>query len=165
MRCSIKIDIMELAARLRLPPSSISAILSAFNTETRKNRRDSMLLILLYDSGARVQELPDLNSSSMHLETSNPFITLIRKGRKTKNVPIMEKTKKHLLGYLKEFQSSGTEAPLFYSMLDGKLHRLSTDSIGLVLKSATKMAREICGEVPKHVHYHLFKKTKAMGFI
>jgi len=145
-----------------LQPSATSAILSAFDAETVKHRRNRMLLILLYDSGARVQELSDLNISSLHLEASNPFITLVGKGRKTRNVPIMEKTKRHLLAYLKEFQPSGTEAPLFYSMLDGKPHRLSTDSISLVLKSAAKIARETCDEVPENVHCHLFRKTKAM---
>ncbi len=50
-----------------------------------------MLLILLYDTAARVQELADLQVSSLHLEAANPFVTLIGKGRKTRNVPIMKK--------------------------------------------------------------------------
>lgn len=145
-----------------LQPRATSAILSAFDTDTLKHRRNRMLLILLYDSGARVQELSDLNRSSLHLEASNPFITLLGKGRKIRNVPIMEKTKQHLKIYLNEFHSSGTEAPLFYSILDGKPHRLSTDSISLILKSATNVARKTCDEVPENVHCHLFRKTKAM---
>jgi site-specific recombinase XerD len=145
-----------------LLPNATSAILSAFDTDTAKHRRNRMLLILLYDSGARVQELSDLNKSSLHLEASNPFITLVGKGRKTRNVPILEKTKQHLLIYLKEFHPSGTEAPLFYSILDGKPHRLSTDSISLVLKSAADMARKTSADVPENVHCHLFRKTKAM---
>lgn len=145
-----------------LQPRATSAILSAFATDTVKHRRNRMLLILLYDSGARVQELSDLNRSSLHLEASNPFITLVGKGRKIRNVPILEKTKRHLKIYLNEFHPSGTEAPLFYSILDGKPHRLSTDSISLILKSAATVARKTCDEVPENVHCHLLRKTKAM---
>ena len=83
-----------------------------------------MLLILLYDTGARVQELADLNLSSLHLEAANPFVTLIGKGRKSRNVPLMNKTVKHLQVYLKEFHPAQVETPLFYSMMDGEPHRL-----------------------------------------
>ena len=54
------------------------------------------------------------------------------------------------------------ENPFFYSLLDGTPHRLSTDSISLVLKTAAEKARESCNEVPKGVHCHMIRKTKAM---
>lgn len=38
------------------------------DTSTRKGRRDQMLLTLLYDSGARVQELADLCVGSIRLD-------------------------------------------------------------------------------------------------
>lgn len=89
-------------------------------------------------------------------------ISIIGKGRKRRNVPIMRKTVAHLNSYLKEFHPSEQSAPLFYSMRDGKPHRLSTDSISLVVGTAAKMARETCNAVPENVHCHLFRKTKAM---
>lgn len=72
-----------------------------------------MLLILLYDTGVRVQELADLNLSSLHLEAANPFVTLIGKGRKSRNVPLMNKTVKHLQVYLKEFLLRTMRHPYF----------------------------------------------------
>ena len=54
------------------------------------------------------------------------------------------------------------ENPLFYSLLDGKPHRLSTDSISLVLKSAADKARKTCKVIPDRVHCHMIRKTKAM---
>ncbi len=160
--CTIRKMKEEKSPIMYLQPDVTSAILSAYDNETSKHRRNRMLLILLYDSGARVQEISDLNRSSLHLEASNPYITLVGKGRKMRNVPIMEKTKRHLVIYLKEFHPSGTELPLFYSMLDGKPHRLSTDSISLILKSAAGVARKTCNQVPERVYCHLFRKTKAM---
>ena len=145
-----------------LQPAATKAILASYDTRTAKHRRNRMILILLYDTGARVQELSDLSLSSLHLDMPNPYITLIGKGRKTRNVPIMDKTVAHLRKYLEEFHPDLCEAPLFYSRIDGKPHQLSTDSISLILKTAAKKARESCSEVPENVHCHLIRKTKAM---
>ena len=145
-----------------LQPEATAAILSAYDMNTQKHRRNRMILILLYDTGARVQELADLDIESLHLDVPNPYISIIGKGRKRRNVPIMRKTVAHLNSYLKEFHPSEQSAPLFYSMRDGKPHRLSTDSISLVVGTAAKMARETCNAVPENVHCHLFRKTKAM---
>lgn len=120
------------------------------------------MLIMLYDTGARVQELADLNISSLHLKETNPFVTLIGKGRKSRNVPLLNKTVQHLQLYLREFHPNMEENPLFYSLLDGKPHRLSTDSIILVLKSAADKARKTCEVIPDRVHCHMIRKTKAM---
>lgn len=117
---------------------------------------------MLYDTGARVQELADLNINSLHLGMNNSFVTLIDKGKKSRNVPLLRKTVQHLRLYLQEFHPKNEEYPLFYSLLDGKPHRLSTDSISLVLKKAADKARIDCADVPLSVHCHMFRKTKAM---
>lgn len=160
--CSIKKLKEEKKPIQYLQPTATSAILSAYDSKTSKHRRNRMLLILLYDTGARVQELSDLNSSSLHLNSKKTYITLVGKGRKSRNVPLMAKTIKHLEVYLKEFHPTGNETPLFYSLLDGKPHRLSTDSISLVLKTAADKARQTCNDVPDNIHCHLIRKTKAM---
>lgn len=160
--CSIKKLKEEKRPIEYLQPTATAAILTAYDSKTGKHRRNRMLLILLYDTGARVQELSDLNLSSLHLEAKNPYVTLVGKGRKSRNVPLMTKTVQHLEVYLKEFHPSKVEEPLFYSLMDGKPHRLSTDSISLVLKTAANMARQTCSDVPDKVHCHLIRKTKAM---
>lgn len=160
--CSVKKVKEEKKPIIYLQPDATTAILSAYDTATAKHRRNRMMLIMLYDTGARVQELADLNISSLHLRERNPFVTLIGKGRKSRNVPLLNKTVQHLQIYLKEFHPEMNECPLFYSLLDGKPHRLSTDSISLVLKSAADKARENCKAVPERVHCHMIRKTKAM---
>lgn len=160
--CSVKKLKEEKMPIEYLPPKATSAILAAYDSKTAKHRRNRMMLILLYDSGARVQELSDLNISSLHTDAPHPYITLVGKGRKSRNVPLMAKTVKHLEVYLREFHPAGDETPLFYSLMDGKPHKLSTDSISLVLKKAADIARETCNDVPNNVHCHLMRKTKAM---
>ena len=160
--CSIKKVKEEKKPIVYLQSEATSAILAAYDTTTAKHRRNRMMLIMLYDTGARVQELADMNISSLHLREKNPFVTLIGKGRKSRNVPLLNKTVQHLNEYLKEFHPEMNEQPLFYSLLDGKPHRLSTDSISLVLKSAADKARKTCEVVPERVHCHMIRKTKAM---
>lgn len=160
--CSIKKVKEEKRPIVYLQPEATSAILAAYDTATAKHRRNRMMLIMLYDTGARVQELADLNISSLHLKETNPFVTLIGKGRKSRNVPLLNKTVQHLQLYLREFHPNMEENPLFYSLLDGKPHRLSTDSISLVLKSAADKARKTCEVIPDRVHCHMIRKTKAM---
>ena len=147
-----------------LQPEATKAILSAFKGETAKSRRNRMIMILMYDTGGRVQEIADLNVSSLHLSHKNPFITLVGKGRKTRNVPLLDKTVQHLHAYIKEFHTTNKEGPLFYSKLDGKPHRISTDSISLILKRAADIGRKTCPLVPSSnkIHCHLIRKTKAM---
>lgn len=145
-----------------LQPKATAAILSAYGVDTSKHRRNRMILIMLYDTGARVQELADLTFSSLHLDVPNSFVTLIGKGRKSRNVPLLKKTVQHLELYLREFHPDKKERPLFYSMLDEKPHSLSTDSISLVLKTASDKARKSCNDVPSGVHCHMIRKTKAM---
>jgi len=160
--CTIKKQKEEKKPIEYLQPNATAAILSAYDTSTSKHRRNRMMLIMLYDTGARVQELADLNLSSLHLAMANPFVTLIGKGKKSRNVPLLQKTVKHLEVYLKEFHTENTENSLFYSTLDGKPHRLSTDSISLVLKTAADKARKSCNDIPQGVHCHMMRKTKAM---
>lgn len=160
--CSVKKLKEEKKSIQYLQLTATSAILSAYDSKTSKHRRNRMLLILLYDTGARVQELSDLNYSSLHLDAKNPYVTLVGKGCKSRNVLLMAKTIKHLEVYLKEFHPIGNECPLFYSLLDGKPHRLSTDSISLVLKTASNSVRKNCKDIPDNVHCHLIRKTKAM---
>jgi site-specific recombinase XerD len=160
--CTIKKQKEEKKPIEYLQPNATAAILSAYDTSTSKHSRNRMMLIMLYDTGARVQELADLNLSSLHLDMANPFVTLIGKGKKSRNVPLLQKTVKHLEVYLKEFHTENTENSLFYSTLDGKPHRLSTDSISLVLKTAADKARKSCNDIPQRVHCHMMRKTKAM---
>lgn len=146
-----------------LEQEATQAILSAYDNGTKAHIRNKIILITMYDTGARVQEISDLKVSSLHLNDKNPYVAIIGKGNKLRNVPLTDKTVAHLKKYIEKFHpNSNSDEYLFYSKLDNKPHQLSTDSISLILKKAAAIAKTKCDKVPNNVHCHLLRKTKAM---
>ena len=142
--------------------AATASLLNVIPGSNPKERRDKMILMFMYDTAARVQEIADVSTSDIHIDVRHPFVTLKGKGGKIRNVPLMLKTVDHIKGYLKEFHPDGAAGPLFYSNRYGAKHALSTDSISLILKNAASRARQKCDDVPVDIHCHLVRKTRAM---
>jgi len=100
-------------------------LLSAPDTSTKRGRRDQALLCLLYDSGARVQEVADLCVHDIRFEKPCQ-VKLKGKGRKVRIVPMMNETAAILKAYLDENNLSSlgkSEHPLFFNSQGNKLTR------------------------------------------
>ena len=79
----------------------VNAIIHQTDPSTQYGRRDRLLLSLMYDSAARVQEVCDLCVRDVRLQ--KPYsVTLHGKGSKTRAVPIMTGTTKLLSSYVTE---------------------------------------------------------------
>lgn len=142
--------------------SQLKALLAAPPDDTKNGRRNQIILILGYDAGLRVSELINLTVSSLHLESEIPYVTILGKGSKYRNVPLMNKTVQHLNTYLSEFHPlSKTDIPLFYATAHGVKHSLSDDTIQKLLKKYTCMCRNTI-TMPEAVHFHMLRKTRAM---
>jgi len=140
-----------------LSDEQIGKLLSMPNMQTEQGRRDATMLSLLYDSGARVQELADLTPRNLRLEEPL-YITLTGKGRKTRHVPIMKQTATLLVAYIKEQKLNTCDKldhPLFFNFRKEKLTR---QGIGYIL---SKYAESL--EVNHNISAHVLRHSKAMA--
>jgi site-specific recombinase XerD len=74
-----------------LSPEQMQAILDATNVNTPAGQRDHLLLVLLYNTGARVSEVAALQVQDVCL-TSRGSVHVRGKGRKHRSIPLWRKT-------------------------------------------------------------------------
>ena len=100
-----------------LTEEQMKQLLSQPDISNQTGLRDAALLSLLYDSAARVQEFIDLDICDLKVGKA-PVLTLTGKGRKTRQVPLMDNTS-HLLeiylGCMPESKMETAAVPLFKS--------------------------------------------------
>jgi integrase/recombinase XerD len=145
--------------------TALKTLLEQPDPETQSGLRDQFFMILLYDTGARIQEILDLKLKDIHLNDQTPSIYLTGKGNKTRAVPLMDKTIAHLQEYMKTFHSDGdlgNDQYLFYTLIKGLKGRMSEDNVSYFLKRYAASAHQVCSEVPLRMHAHLFRHTRAM---
>ena len=149
-----------------LTPDALRVILEKPDVKTAKGRRDLVLMALLYDSGARVQELIDLTARDVRI-ASPSVITLTGKGNKKRYVPIMSKTLLLLKNYMEEtgLNTNGKQDhPLFFN---SRCHKFTRPGIAYILEKYLNMGkRQNCNVIfPDNITPHMFRHSKAMHLL
>ena len=148
-----------------LTVDGIKLLLEQPNRSTHRGRRDLAMLALMYDCAARVQEIIDLEPSSIRL--NKPFtIKIIGKGNKARIVPLMDEEIKHLQGYMKEnelFEIHKNRDPLFYNSRQEKLTRAGVNCILLKYASMARAKKPVL--IPEKISCHSLRHSKAMHLL
>lgn len=122
-------------------------------------------MTLLYDTGARVQEIIDLNICDLKL-TPPTTVKLIGKGQKVRIVPIMPQTTKIVKTYMDNFQLTDKHSlavPVFFNKQTSKLSR---SGIAYILKKHFEEARKDSSELfPSKISPHALRHSKAMHLL
>lgn len=140
-----------------LSRDEIHNIFSNLPTSGRFSLRDHTLLLLLYNTGARVQEVADLRVANLKL-SSQPCIDLHGKGDKWRVCPLWAETTNLLRQLLKE-NSLSADSPVFTS--HGKA--LTRFGIYKIVRRHTKILDS--GSTLRHVSPHVFRHTTAVHLL
>lgn len=145
----------------------VEALIRAPGQHTTHGLRDTTMILLLFDAAARIQEVLDLRIGDVSTTPGSGQVTLTGKGRKTRTLPIMDKTGRHLDQYLELFHP-GTRNPgslFFYTIRAGQHQPMSQDNVSYLLNKHADTARVNCPEVPARIHAHQLRHARAMQML
>jgi len=146
---------------------AVEALIRAPGQHTSHGLRDTTIILLIFDAAARIQEILDLTPADIDTTTGRGRVTLTGKGRKTRTIPIMDKTCRHLDQYVGVFHP-GTpepEAPFFYTIRAGQHQPMSQDNITYLLNKHATAARGHCQDLPERIHAHQLRHARAMQML
>lgn len=136
----------------------LTCLLSQINTNTKQGRRDLVLISLLYNTGARVQELINLTPDDFRLDYP-ATVELLGKGNKKRFVPLDEPIAKLITGYMKEqglSKVSKSNHPMFFN---ARHEALTNPGVTYIINKYVPMVRAIHPEmltikITPHVFRH-----------
>ena len=130
---------------------------------TKMGLRDRTMMILMYDSGARLAEILGLKVSDVALDADSPYIRVNGKGSKERVVPVTAKTAAHLANYISVYHTNQrlNTNLLFFTVIKGVNGMMSEGNVERFIKDYARKAQSSCPSVPDHVHPHMFRRTRA----
>jgi site-specific recombinase XerD len=138
----------------------IRAVLDSVDRSTLYGRRDYALLVLLFNTGARVQEILDLRAS--HLQLVRPFhVRLCGKGRKVRICPLWPQTAAVIRDYCAEWCIElRSDQPVF---LNHRGEPFTRFGVRYILAKYCEQAQAICPSLGrKKLHPHSLRHSTAI---
>lgn len=141
----------------------MQAVLNAVNVNSRTGLRDRALLMLLYNTGARVSEVAALELTDLRLDSS-PQVKLWGKGNKIRSCPLWPETVSVLRAYLKQRQPTQPAThQLFLNANGGSITRFGirhiTRKYGVVAQAKQPFIKN------KPLNPHTIRHTTAMHLL
>lgn len=145
---------------------AIKILMKMPDTQTHAGRRDMALLVLMYGTAARIDEILSMTVGQLNLQSDKPYATIIGKGSKTRTLYLLPKAVAHLKVYLAENHPlSDGRRFLFYSRNGDKTDKLTQPAIAKRIKQYAAMGHEICSEIPLSLHAHQLRHSKASHWL
>ena len=144
-----------------LEKDEMDALLKVHDLTTWVGQRDHMLLLTLYNTGARVSEITRIQLKDIDIQRQNA-IHLHGKGRKERIIPLWQQTIKELGKWLLNIESL-PDSPLFPNRHGDPITRFGVTQR---LNCAVKNAYDICPSLKgKKISPHTIRHTTAMDLL
>lgn len=146
-----------------LEADELRHVLEAVDQSTRMGRRDYLLLIVLFNTGARVQEIVSLNTTDLRL-IPPVSVQFLAKGKKERLCPLWPETAKLIQKYCREAGVTFQESePLFCNHRGGRLTRFGAR---LILQRHARRAAQSCPALAKkRIHPHVLRHSTAVHLL
>ena len=146
-----------------LSEQELAHLLAQVDRAVRDGERDYVLLSVLYDTGARIQELLDAKPCDFHLDTP-PFVRIQGKGRRERLCPLLPQSAQLVRQFLAtNGRRIDEQNPLFQN---GRGSRLGRHGARYIL---LKYLRRATGSMPSlqraAISPHTLRHTKAMHLL
>lgn len=147
-----------------LTPEAMKLLLNQPDKMHPRGRRDLTLMSVLYDTGARVQELINLKAGDVSA-AHPPVIVLNGKGNKIRRVPLMKNTTHLLKNYMEENYlvcQHKAQNPLFTNR---QFRALTKEGVAYIIQKYAAAARAKSLVMPRKVTPHMLRHSKSMHLL
>ena len=125
--------------------------------------RDTTIMVVLYDTAIRLEELLKLKTSDLNLQKASPYLWIHGKGDKERIVSISDRTTEHIKRYMNYYH--GASAPetesFLYTVINGHVHQMSPGNVQRLINKYAEQVRVKYPDMPLKVHPHMFRRTRA----
>lgn len=127
---------------------------------TRIGIRDRFIILFLFSTGARLNEMLAVKTSDVIIEGKYPYVRLTGKGNKPRIVPVPDEAfVENFKYYCKLFHTDkNPESYLFFTTIRGCEDKMSEDNVQRILKKNGDVARKRNPSLPA-VHPHLLRHS------
>jgi site-specific recombinase XerD len=144
-----------------LEKDEIEALLNVHDLTTWTGQRDYILLLTLYNTGARVSEITRIQLKDVDIQRQK-IIHLHGKGRKERIIPLWDNTCLEIKKWLNHYKSS-PESPLIPNRYGNQITRFG---VRQRLNCAVKKASIRCPSLQgKHITPHTIRHTTALHLL
>jgi len=145
-----------------LSTNDVSLILKSAESN-RDAIRDRFLLSLLYESGARINEVLSLKLLDIKTTSNDEAdVHFYGKGKKHRITPLSKEIWSQFDCYCEKYHPDRNQEDLvFYSYRNGRRNKMSSDNVSRILEGCEEKVRNSNPNLI-HLHSHLFRRTRAM---
>lgn len=127
----------------------------------KKGIRNRVIMIMLYETAIRVGELIKIKKDDLFLDGKEPYVFIQGKGDKERIVGLSSLVVEHIKLYLKLYHQNNESEYLFYTIIKGHSSHISESTIETFIQKYADQIRNKIVDVPKHVHPHMFRRSRA----
>ena len=146
-----------------LEENEMQSLLNAVDLNSRTGVRDEALILLLYNTGARVSEIVGLKAADLRLDGSAQ-VKLLGKGNKYRSCPLWPETVEAIEGYLKQRTPKDPAATQLF--LNANASPITRFGVRHIIGKYTATATSQCPSIAaKTVTPHTIRHTTAMHLL